>query len=190
MSDEKARPLREHELADTYQVADTASAAVTDFLLTSWPRTIAVHNVESESAYQKLDIDLLWAILDAQDKLRIVPVEVKGDRYDRTGNFFFETVSNADRGTPGCFLYTKAEWLLYYFVRIGRLYCLPMGQVRPWFLANLDDFAEKRTSTNVGRRNYVTIGQLVPIERVMAEVDGVRRFDRSENGWEEFAGEA
>ena len=103
MSDEKARPLREHDLADTYQVADTASAAVTDFLLTSWPRTIAVHNVEHEPAYQKLDIDLLWAILDAQEKLRLIPVEVKGDRYDRTGNFFFETVSNADRGTPGCF---------------------------------------------------------------------------------------
>ena len=62
-----------------------------------------------------------------------------------------------------------------------------MGQVRPWFLAHLADFTEKRTSTSVGRRHYVTIGQLVPIERVVAEVDGVRRFDRVEGGWAEFA---
>ncbi|MEW6499503.1 MAG: hypothetical protein AB1589_44625, partial [Cyanobacteriota bacterium] len=61
-----------------------------------------------------------------------VLVEVKGDRWNRTNNFFFETHSNLEKGTMGCFLYTEADWLFYYFVNTRLLYKLPMPKTRDW----------------------------------------------------------
>jgi hypothetical protein len=139
--------------------------------------------VEEDKAYQLYDVDLLWTIIGRDDHLRVIPVEVKGDRYHQTGNFFFETVSNEARGTPGCFLYTKAEWLFYYFVEIGLLYCLPMDKVRPWFEWNQYRFAESRTSTPVGEESYVTIGRLVPIKTLLAEVEGILQFQKQDDAW-------
>ncbi|MEW5985621.1 MAG: hypothetical protein AB1791_03210, partial [Chloroflexota bacterium] len=114
-------PLKQHQMAYTVSVARTAAADVTGFLYDyfvgpNWPQTVVVHNVEEEPAYQEFDVDLLWTVLDKGGRLRVIPLEIKGDRYHQTGNFFLETVSNEGRGTAGCFLYTRAEWLLYYFV--------------------------------------------------------------------------
>ena len=179
-----SRPIKEHGIRYTAGVARRAAADVTDFLLTFWSQTVAVHNVEDDPAYQVHDVDLLWTLLDKDGSLRIIPVEIKGDSYHRTGNFFFETVSNEGRGTEGCFLYTRAEWLFYYFVDSGDLYCLPMHGVRPWFEENLLRFEERRTSTPVdnGKDHYITIGRLVPIQTVLEEVVGVLYYQRSESG--------
>ena len=172
------RQLKEHDVQYTFQVAQQASADVTDFLLTSFPRTVAVHNVEADPAYQEYDIDLLWTVQTREGSLRVVLVEVKGDRYHRTGNFFFETVSNEGKQTQGCFLYTKADFLFYYFVEIGRLYVLPMEQVRPWFAANSHRFPERRTSTPAGISHYITVGRLVPIHTATAENSGILQYQR------------
>jgi hypothetical protein len=185
-----AKPIREHRISYTASVARRAAADVTHFLLTFWPQTVAVHNVEDDSAYQEHDVDLLWAFIDSEDQLRIIPVEVKGDKYHKTGNFFFETVSNEGKGTTGCFLYTRAEWLFYYFVDSGALYCLPMHGVRPWFEQNMDRFKERRTSTPVanGTRRYITVGRLVPIQTVLEEVPGILRYQKQEDRWEPVVG--
>jgi hypothetical protein len=180
-----ARRLKQHPIRYTASVARRAADDVTDFLQSTWPGTVAVHNVEEDPAYQLYDIDLLWSFVDGEGQLRVLPLEVKGDRYHTTGNFFFETVSNEGKGTEGCFLYTKAEWLFYYFVKIGHLYCLPMHGVRPWFEENLQRFKEQRTSTPIGdgRQHYVTVGRLVPIEVVLQEVPGILQYRKGEKGW-------
>lgn len=181
-----SRQLKEYDVQYTFQVAQQASEAVTEFLLTTFPQTVAVHNVEAEPAYQEHDIDLLWTVQTREGGLRVFLVEVKGDRYHRTGNFFFETVSNEQKQTPGCFLYTKADYLFYYFVEIGRLYSLPLAQVRPWFMAHSDRFAERRTSTPAGISHYITIGRLVPIAVALAENAGIRQYQRQDTGqWSE-----
>lgn len=179
-----SRPLREHGIRYTASVAKRAAEDVTAFLHTFWAQTVAVHNVEDDAAYQVHDVDLLWTLLDKDGSLRIIPVEIKGDRYHRTGNFFFETISNEGRGTAGCFLYTRAEWLFYYFVDSGALYCLPMHGVRSWFEENMERFEERRTSTPVanGRDHYITVGRLVPIQTVLEEVPGVLCYQREESG--------
>lgn len=182
-----SRPIKEHGIHYTAGVARRAATGVTEFLTTFWAQTVAVHNVEDDPAYQVHDVDLLWTLLDKDGVLRVIPVEIKGDRYHRTGNFFFETVSNEGRGTVGCFLYTRAEWLFYYFVDSGALYCLPMHGARAWFEENIDRFEERRTSTPVdnGRDHYITVGRLVPIQTVLEEVPGVLCYQRGENGeWE------
>jgi hypothetical protein len=163
-------------------VARWAAVDITQFLEATWPQTVTVHNVEDDPAYQAHDVDLLWTVVERSGRMRIIPIEVKGDRYHQTGNFFFETVSNESKGTPGCFLYTSAKWLFYYFVESGDLFCLPMSRVRPWFCHQLERFEERRTSTLVGDDAYVTVGRLVPIETVLQEISGVWHYQRIGDG--------
>ena len=139
--------------------------------LRNLPRTISVVNVEDDPAYQKLDVDLL-----VTTDRGLTKIEVKGDRYHKTGNFFFETHSNKERGTPGCFMYTEANWVFYYFVTPRTLHLLPMPATREWFVANIDRFRERSTTTKAGNGFYTTVERLVPITVVYAEVEGVRKF--------------
>ncbi|MCP4429010.1 MAG: hypothetical protein GY803_31380 [Chloroflexi bacterium] len=171
-------------MAYTTKVAKTAASDIAHFLESYWSRTVQVHNVEDDPAYQRYDVDLLWTARDGYGRLRVIPIEIKGDTYHKTGNFFLETVSNEAKGTPGCFLYTGAKWLFYYFVGNGRLYCLPMDKARPWFYENMDRFPERRTSTPVGNGEYyVTIGRLVPIQIALDEIEGVRQYEKRDEIW-------
>jgi hypothetical protein len=175
--------LKQHRRSYTTNVAKTAAVDVTEFLEATWPQTIAVHNVEDNPIYQEHDVDLLWVVVERSGRLRVIPIEIKGDTYHQTGNFFFETISNESKGTPGCFMYTRAKWLFYYFVEVGTLYCLPMATVRPWFYHQMERFDEKKTSTPVGGEMYVTVGRLVPIQVVIEEVEGVYQYQKEATHW-------
>ncbi len=184
------KTLKQHSMAYTSGIARQAAADVTHFLENYWQKyTVAVHNVEDDKAFQAHDVDLLWTIVDGNGRLRTIAIEIKGDRYHHTGNFFFETISNTGKGTPGCFLYTKAHWLFYYFVEIGHLYCLPMMTVQPWFYENSDRFSEQATSTPAGDGRYVTVGRLVPIQTVLDEVPGILQYRREGENWKDISTE-
>lgn len=105
-------------------------------------------------------------------------MEFIGDRWNKTNNFFFETHSNLEKGTPGCFMYTSADWLFYYFINTRLLYQLPMPKTRDWFGITINRFQERETTTPVGATRYTTVGRLVPITTVMMEVPGV--------GWQQL----
>lgn len=155
-------------MRETDEVGRHAVREVTRWLWLD-PQTRRVRNVERDPAYQVRDIDLLWRHQRGE-----IPLEVKGDRHDESGNFFFETISNATKGSPGCFLYTEAAFVFYCFVRPRQLCILPMPGTREWFLANIDQFPERRTRTPVGADSYTTVGRLVPVEQVMKQVSGAR----------------
>lgn len=128
---------------------------------------VSIDDVEDIHEYQEIDVDLLINYTNRQ-----VLVEIKADRHHKTGNFFFETVSNVERDTLGCFLYTQADYIFYYFIHIQTLYVLPMPQVRQWFLTNIDNFSQRAVQTPVGGgRYYTTLGRLVPIKDVMQEFE-------------------
>ncbi|MCT7953847.1 hypothetical protein [Laspinema palackyanum] len=163
--------MRTYTMQESTQVANRATADITQWLQNS-PRTISIQNVENDPHYRAIDVDLLVTTDRGESKL-----EIKGDRYHKTGNFFFETHSNREKDTPGCFLYTAADWLCYYFVKIGLLYLLPMPQTRDWFLDNLDRFQSKSTTTPIrGGGHYTTVGRLVPIAVVLQEVPEVKTY--------------
>ncbi len=114
--------LRSITMSDASDVARQASAEVEAWLRRR-PDTLDVRNVEDDPEFQRVDVDLVWTT-----HRRSYTIEVKGDRWHETGNFFFETLSNKEKGTPGCFLYTQADFLFYYrnrcairadFVRLG-----------------------------------------------------------------------
>ncbi len=156
---------RRYTMRESADVGAQAARDIEKWLRTR-PKTLSVRNVEAEAEYQRQDIDLVvtttWGVYT---------VEIKGDRWHQTGNFFFETSSNQERGTPGCFWLTAADYLFYYFVEPRWLYILPVPATRLWFEDRLDQFGERATTTAAGRdRYYTTVGRLVPVETLMAEV--------------------
>jgi hypothetical protein len=166
---------RRYTMQEASAVEAEAIAAIVRYL-EERPTTVEVRDVRADPAYRAADIDLLWICKGRGGEQRTVGLEVKADRWHHTGNFFFETQSNKARGTPGCFIYTRADYLLYYFVAPRTLYILPVTATREWFLANQDRFAQRETATTVGQgEHYVTVGRLVPIEEVLANVPGAKK---------------
>lgn len=152
-------------MEDRVPVADEAARDITTWLNVK-EETRRVRNVEGDREFRKRDIDLVWET----DKGEIT-IEIKGDTYHRTGNFFLETLSNQERNTPGCFMYTEADFVFYYFVTIKKLYILPMPETRDWFREHLGEFRERATETEIGNgEHYTTVGRLVPIATLLANV--------------------
>ena len=162
------------------KIAKQASQDLENFLKQQ-EETVDVINVEDDSSFRKKDVDLVWNIHDNQKKIDEVWVEIKGDTHHKTGNFFFETISNKSKNTPGCFLYTEAKLLFYYFVQIKKLYILPMPQTREWFKKYKNTFQERETKTPAGSSYYTTVGRLVPIHKVLSSVEGIEVFDLNSN---------
>lgn len=149
-----------YDFKTVLDIGKQASLEITEFLL-SLPETVDVINVEDDSMYQGRDIDLIWLRYDGES-LYGTEIEVKGDRYFRTGNFYLETVSNTSKNTPGCFMYTEAEEIFYYFVPERELFLIPTKKARAWFVENMDKFPEKKVFTPVRGQGYYTLGRIVP----------------------------
>ncbi|BAY29766.1 hypothetical protein NIES2107_16100 [Nostoc carneum NIES-2107] len=132
-----------------HEAQEVAKLAASDIeaWLRSRPETIDVVNVEDDPNYQRRDVDLIWTTQTGE-----LLIEVKGDRWNKTRNFFFEIHSNLEKATPGCFMYTEADWLFYYFVNTRQLYRLPMPKTREWFHITMRRFRERSTTTPVGSK--------------------------------------
>ena len=162
--------MNQYEMKPMMDIATKASLDITSYL-ESLAKTIAVINVENNKSYQKKDIDLLWVYIE-NNKEHISRLEVKGDTYSRSLNMFLETNSNLEKNTPGCFMYTEADFILYYFIYTGEMNILPIYQCRPWFIKNIDRFQEKKLSTKVNNygASYTTAGRLVPKQIIREEL--------------------
>jgi len=112
----------------------------------------------------------------------VLGVEVKGDRQGRRGTYFLELISNAEKDTPGCFLYSAADLLAYVFLDRHELHLLPLPATRAWFLARASEFPLRHARTRVGRFSYTTVGATVPARRLLSEVDGSRRMNLRARG--------
>lgn len=163
------RRLRKITYETSVEVAKQAAQEISAWLKT-FDETVSVRNVEAEPEFQKMDIDLLWQT--TRDTYR---VEIKADRWHRTGNFFFETHSNKEKHTPGCMLYTQADYIFYYFIETGVLYVLPVQKTQSWFRKNYKRFQERATTTPVGTASYTTVGRLVPIRTALKEIPGIKK---------------
>jgi hypothetical protein len=131
-----------------------------------------IHDVQEDPRFQRLGVDLLWE----RPGQPVSGVEVKGDRQARRKHYFFELVSNLEKNTPGCFLYTTADLILYVFLRPQEVHVLPMPATRAWFLPKSEAFTLKHTTTRMGPLCYTTVGALVPVKEVLAAVSGAAMF--------------
>jgi hypothetical protein len=161
-------------LATMENRSPTAKKAASDIerWLRAKTQTSEVINVEDDPDYRKIDVDLIWKYAG-----RDIKVEIKGDTYHRTGNFFLETHSNEELNKPGCFMYTESDYVFYYFVEIKKLYVMPMPETREWFQKHKNEFRESRTQTDVGNGNrYTTVGRLVPIKTLIQNVPNIKEY--------------
>lgn len=161
-----------YSMDEANNVAKKASSEIEAYLQTL-SNTVDVINVENDEAYRRKDIDLLW-VHKENDSKRITSIEIKGDRWYKTGNYFLETISNKSKGTPGCFMYTEADFIYYYFVTERELHILPMPETKNWFIKNINRFVQKETSTPVNGQYYITVGRLVPRRMLQNEVSGAK----------------
>jgi len=170
---EKEKAINHYDVKDTFSVSDRGITDVSGMLL-KHPQTLAVVNVEKDEHFQNKDIDILW-LYRKKEELLTKKIEVKTDRYAHTGNIFLETISNETKNTPGCFLYTEADWIFYYFIDSKELYILPVTATRKWFATESNRFREKRVSTsNKGEIWYYSRGTLVPKNILKKEVPGIK----------------
>src|SRR5262249_59758249 len=131
-----------------------------------------VHDVQADPRFQHRGVDLLWEWPSAE----VLGVEVKGDRQGgRRGNYFLELVSNLEKDTPGCFLYSAADLLAYVFLDRRELHLLPVAATRSWFLTRASEFPLRHTQTRIGSHRYTTVGATVPSRRLLREGEGTRR---------------
>jgi hypothetical protein len=162
---------RSYSMRGVLGAAERAAGLCRQYLFSCAPDS-RVHDVQQDPRFQHRGVDLLWEHPDG----RVLGVEVKGDRQGRRGNYFFELVSNLEKDTPGCFLYTTADLYLYAFLDLGEVHHLPLPSTRDWFLARDKEFALRHTRTRTGAVLYTTVGALVPVPRVLREVEGADRF--------------
>lgn len=157
--------------------ADRAVLLARDFLAAQ-DSTSRVHDVQVDPRFQHRGVDLLWERSDG----RVQGIEVKGDRNGRRGNYFFELISNVEKDTPGCFLYTTADVYLYAFLDTREVHALPMPVARDWFVPRAKRFPLKHVKTKTGAFTYTTVGAIVPCRQLLADVPTAVRFKVSTAG--------
>jgi len=144
-----------------------------------------IHDVQDDPRFQHRGVDLLWEVPEGD---RVLGVEVKGDRHGRRGNYFLELISNVEKDTPGCFLYSTADYVLYAFVREREVHQLPLPALREWFLPQARRFPTAQARTRTGTAHYTTVGALVPVRDVQRSVPGAVRWKRRDEGaWDKKA---
>jgi hypothetical protein len=144
--------------------ADRAVQHATTWMLETAPGS-RVHDVQTDPRFQHRGVDLLWELSTGE----VRGIEVKGDRQTRR-RYWFELVSNVEKDTPGCFLYSGADLMMYVFLTQAELHVLPLKDVREWFLPRAKAYALKHTSTKTGAIRYTTVGAVVPCREVLDAV--------------------
>ncbi len=162
---------RSYTMRGVQGVADRAIGLARAHLSTTDPAG-RIHDVQDDPRFRHRGVDLLWERSDGE----VRGIEVKGDRNARRGNYFFELVSNLEKDTPGCFLYSEADLILYVFLERYEVHELPVRFTREWFLERAKEFPLKTTRTRTGTALYTTVGAIVPVKTVLAQVAGAARF--------------
>lgn len=173
--------MRAYTMHGVRSTADQAVVLARE-LMSFLERGGRIHDVQDDPRFQHRGVDLLWDLPGEGDQGRVLGVEVKGDRHGHRGNYFLELISNLEKDTPGCFLYSTADLVLYAFVREREVHQLPLAPLREWFLPQAKRFPTAQTRTRTGESHYTTVGALVPVRDVQRAVAGAARWRKQETG--------
>ena len=121
-------------MQDASETARIGTEHIVGYLQTQ-STTVHIENVEDDEAYRRKDIDLIWT-REFKGERKQVLVEVKVDNYYQTGNYFFYTFSNVEKNTPGCFMYSEADYFFYYFLH-KEIHVIDLAAARAWFVQNI-----------------------------------------------------
>jgi hypothetical protein len=142
--------------------ADRAVSLTREVLQRQKPGSL-VHDVQNDPRFQHRGVDLLWDVPGEH----VRGIEVKGDRQGgRRGTYFFELISNAEKDSPGCFLYSTADLMVYVFLDRQETHLLELKAIRDWFIPRAKQYPLKTTKTRTGAALYTTVGAIVPVREV------------------------
>jgi len=163
---------KSYSMEESLNVTNQGTRDILEFL-NNRQGMLAVINVESIYKYRDMDIDLI--IVTDNDKLLLSTIEIKVDRCYETGNYYFEYISNLNKNSLGCFMYSHADWLYYYYLNVRELHIMPFKKLRLWFMKNKERFEVKYTATsNYGSIIYCSKGYIVPRQVVWNEFKEVQ----------------
>lgn len=156
---------------DVSTTADQSTQDITEYLRREgW----VVKNVEQEKYFQTLDVDLIiLKKLPPNQSPSAYMIEIKGDTYYNTNNYFVETISNMTTKTLGCFLITKSDYIFYYFPKEKELHIIPTKEAQQYVLAHQHEFKKRNPSTtdSKGKHWYYSEGLLIPRKTMQKQVD-------------------
>ena len=156
--------MMSYDMKDTYSISEEGIKVTLDFLEKN-DNIIKIIDVQDSEEYRKKDIDLI-ALFKNNKKATI---EVKYDTY-KSGNLYFETISNMSKGTEGCLMYSEAHFLFYCFEKYKQIYILNLPKFREWFIKNKENFDRKTTSTKIGNKTvYQSEGYTIPLKAIKKE---------------------
>lgn len=153
------------------KIASEGARYIENFLY-SHEDTSIVQSVENNKKFQEIEVDWIWT--RGKSKMPLY-VEGKVDTMFSTGNYFFETISNLQKGTPGCIAYSEADYLIYYFYE-KELHLISMPQLQEWLEENQYRFPSRSATTpHYNGTPYTTVGKLVP-RKLLAQELNVKTF--------------
>lgn len=165
--------MNSYSMEDRQEIGDKGIEIVTAYLKNN-KRVNKIVNVENYKEFQKKDIDIL-VNMNIEGIPKWVAIEVKCDSY-ASGNLYVETISNMNKNTLGCLMYSEAHYLFYYFEKYQDLYILPMKKFRNWFKDNIKRFNKKNLFTKLpdGKILYESEGYTVPLKIIKQEFRPLR----------------
>ena len=148
-----------YEMNEVLDVAKIGEDRVVEYFKNKYGDRIEVVDVRDDVEYQKKDIDFIF-ILDGRE----ITIDVKTDRY-KTGNYYFETVSNTTTGSLGCFYASQADYWVYYFIELGKKAVIPMKKAQEWFRKHekyyTNNVNQPATRDSNGKVLYYSVGYKV-----------------------------
>jgi len=129
---------------------------------------IELEDVSNEEEYQQMDIDFILV-----DKNKKYALEFKTDTYD-SGNMFYEEYSAIETRSAGCFHKTKANVILYYFIKTDTLYTIyNVDAFRDWYEENINRFRHHKIKNRLGKdKIYNAYGGLIPLKEMELAMEG------------------
>lgn len=145
-----------YEFNSSNKIGHQGEQFVKQWILELHPNVSSITDVSDDKFYQKQDVDFVVNFTNGKQAL----IEIKTDTY-KTGNMFFETISNEEYQTKGCLMKTNSDFLFYYFPNYqnGVLYIFKMKAFRKFVLDNLPHFRERRVTNTT----HTSIGYIVPL---------------------------
>lgn len=153
-----------HSFEDKDKLAQVGFTHIKRYLKTL-PNIIDVFDVQADPKYQELDIDGI-AILKNMDSTEERTFEVKVDTYfEKSNNYFFETISNSNKCSEGCFLKSKAMYFFYYFLK-KEIHIFKLYDAQEWLKKN----GNKYNVAKAKNRYYYSEGLLVNRDDFMKDI--------------------
>jgi hypothetical protein len=118
-------------------------------------------DVRNDASYQDIDIDLIGRKDDVETTF-----EIKTDTYTaKTGNIYYETVSNVEANVPGWTSKTKAQTLLYFPEGADYMYWIDMPKYREFVLSTASNYRKHSVENRrkSGRGFSTSEGLIVPV---------------------------